>query len=139
MMKDMLRRERPVLVYDGDCGFCTSFIGFVERHIPTSAEIVAFQSTDLDALGTTKERAAYEALWVDRSGHVYGGAQAVAKLLMDAGGPWWVLGAIARIPPFRWLAHGIYRLIAGNRYRIPGGTTACGLPVRLRPGTAPES
>jgi predicted DCC family thiol-disulfide oxidoreductase YuxK len=139
MMEDMLRRERPVLVYDGDCGFCTSSIRFIERHVPTSAEIVTFQSTDLDALGTTKERAAHEALWIDRSGRVYGGAQAAAKLLMEAGGLWWVLGAIARIPPFRWLVHGIYRLIAGNRYRMPGATTGCALPVRLRPGTAPES
>lgn len=134
-----MRRERPVLVYDGDCGFCTTSIRFVERRIPTSAEIVAFQFTDLDALGTTRERAAHEALWVDRNGHVFGGAQAAAKLLMDAGGPWWPLGAIARIPPFRWMAHGLYRLIAGNRYRMPGGTAACALPPRLRPGTEPKS
>ncbi|MCW2905100.1 MAG: hypothetical protein JWO67_7365 [Streptosporangiaceae bacterium] len=137
-MESMLRRERPVLVYDGDCRLCRTSVRFVERHVPTSAEIVAFQSTDLDDLGTTRERAAHEVLWVDRGGHVYGGAQAVAKLLMDAGGPWWLLGVIARIPPFRWLAHAFYRLIADNRYRIPGGTAACGLPVRLRQGTASQ-
>ena len=134
-----MRRERPVLVYDGDCGFCTSSVRFAERHIPTSAEIVAFQFADLDSLGTTWERAAHEALWVDRDGHVYGGAQAAAKLLMDAGGLWWPAGALTRIPPFRWMAHGVYRLIANNRYRMPGGTAACAVPTALRPGTEPRT
>lgn len=133
MMAGMTRRERPLLVYDGDCGFCTSSVRFIRRRVPTSAEIVAFQSTDLDALGTTRERAAREVLWVDRRGHVCGGAQAAGKLLMDAGGAWWPLGALARVPPFRWIAHGLYRLIAANRHRLPGRTEACAIPVDRRP------
>ncbi|GLW67029.1 hypothetical protein Arub01_52720 [Actinomadura rubrobrunea] len=130
----MTRRERPVLVYDGDCGFCTASVRFVERHVPTSAQIVAFQFADLDALGTTAERAEYEVLWVDRSGRVSGGAQAIARLLMDAGGAWWPLGALLRVPPVRWIAHGVYRLVAANRHRMPGGTAACALPAAQRPG-----
>ncbi|GAA1588456.1 hypothetical protein GCM10009678_83570 [Actinomadura kijaniata] len=125
--------DRPVLLYDGDCGFCTVSVRFLERHIPTQAEIVAYQFADLDALGTTAERADYEVLWIDRRGRVAGGAQAVARLLMDAGGVWWPLGAVVRVPPFRWLAHGVYRLVANNRSRLPGGTAACALPARQRP------
>jgi predicted DCC family thiol-disulfide oxidoreductase YuxK len=133
MMADVTRRERPLLIYDGDCGFCTSSAGFIGRRIPTSAEIVAFQSTDLDAIGTTGERAAHEVLWADWHGDVFGGAQAVAKLLMDAGGAWWPLGALVRVPPFRWVAHGLYRLVAANRHRMPGRTAACGIPADRRP------
>jgi predicted DCC family thiol-disulfide oxidoreductase YuxK len=130
----MTGRERPVLVYDGDCGFCTSSVRFIERRIPTAAEIVAFPFAELDALGTTAERAEYEVLWVDRSGRVTGGAQAIARLLMDAGGVWWPLGAVMRVPPLRWIAHGVYRLVANNRHRMPGGTAACMLPAAQRPG-----
>ncbi|GAA4101390.1 DUF393 domain-containing protein [Actinomadura miaoliensis] len=130
----MTRRERPVLVYDGDCGFCTTSVRFVERRVPTSARIVAFQFADLDALGTTAQRAEYEVLWVDRAGRVTGGAQAIARLLMDAGGVWWPLGAVLRVPPVRWIAHGVYRLVANNRHRMPGGTAACVLPAAQRPG-----
>ncbi|GLZ10876.1 hypothetical protein Acsp04_11110 [Actinomadura sp. NBRC 104425] len=130
----MTRRERPVLVYDGDCGFCTTSVRFIERRIPTSAQIVAFQFADLDALGTTAERAEYEVLWVDRAGRVSGGAQAIARLLMDAGGPWRPVGAVLRVPPVRWIAHGVYRLVAANRHRMPGGTAACALPAAQRPG-----
>jgi predicted DCC family thiol-disulfide oxidoreductase YuxK len=131
----MTRRERPVLVYDGDCGFCTTSVRFAERHLPMKAEAVAWQFADLGALGITVEQVSYEVVWVDRFGRTYGGAQAAARLLMDSGGSWRVLGALATIRPFSWIAHGLYRLIANNRYRLPGGTPACALPPRQAPGT----
>lgn len=124
---------RPVLLYDGDCGFCTASVRFIERRIPTKAEIVAYQFADLAALGTTAERAGREVLWVDRDG-VSGGAQAVAGLLVDAGGAWRVFGLLLRLPLVRGLAAGVYHLIGANRYRLPGGTPACALPPSDRPG-----
>jgi predicted DCC family thiol-disulfide oxidoreductase YuxK len=127
--------RRPVLVYDGDCGFCTSAVRLVGR-LPADADVVAFQLADLDALGTTAERAGREVLWV-QDGRVYGGAQAVAALLVHAGGPWRALGLIARVPPLSWLARAGYALIAANRHRLPGGTPACALPAGERPGTRP--
>jgi predicted DCC family thiol-disulfide oxidoreductase YuxK len=124
---------RPILLYDGDCGFCTTSARFIERHIPTSAELRAYQLADLAALGTTAERASRELLWVE-DGRIRGGAQAVAALLADAGGLWRPLGLLLRVPPFRWLAAGVYHLVTVNRFRLPGGTPACALPPRKRPG-----
>ena len=103
MMDAMTRRERPVLVYDGDCGFCTTSVRFLERHVPVDAEVVAFQFTDLAALGTTQERAEHEVLWVDRAGRVSGGAEAIGQLLTAAGGIWRVPGVALRTPPVSWL------------------------------------
>jgi len=125
--------SRPVLVYDGDCGFCTTSVRFIERRVPTKARVSAYQFTDLDALGTTAARASSEVLWV-QEGRVYGGAQAVARLLIDAGGPWRPLGLLLRVPPFRWIAAGAYHLVTVNRHRLPGGTPACALPAADRPG-----
>jgi predicted DCC family thiol-disulfide oxidoreductase YuxK len=132
---------RPTLVYDGDCGICTKAARLIaprtepgrRLRVRTDAEVVAFQFADLEALGTTAERAEHELLWV-ADGRVYGGAQAVAKLLIDAGRGWAVPGLLLRLPPFRWIAHGVYRLIADNRHRLPGGTPACALPASQRPG-----
>ncbi|MFD1934136.1 MULTISPECIES: thiol-disulfide oxidoreductase DCC family protein [Nonomuraea] len=124
---------RPVLVFDGDCGFCTTCVRFVERRLRTKATIIAWQFADLDELGVTQARAEYELLWVDERGGVFGGAQAVAKLLVDAGLPWKALGLLLRVPPVRWLAHGFYRAVANNRGRLPGGTPACALPADRRP------
>ncbi|MEV0583684.1 DUF393 domain-containing protein [Nonomuraea sp. NPDC050310] len=119
----------PVLVFDGDCGFCATCVRFVERRLRTSARITAWQFADLGELGVTAERATYELLWIDGP-RVYGGAQAVAKLLIDAGLPWSLAGWALRVPPLRWVAHAVYRLVARNRHRLPGGTPACALPPR---------
>ncbi|MFH8346066.1 thiol-disulfide oxidoreductase DCC family protein [Streptomyces sp. NPDC018045] len=126
-------RTRPVLVYDGDCGFCTTSVRFAERRIRPRCTVTPWQFTDLEALGVTRERAEHEVLWITPAGRVYGGAQAVAKLLMSARGAWAVPGALLTLPPLRRLAHAGYRLVADNRHRMPGGTAACSLPSRLRP------
>jgi predicted DCC family thiol-disulfide oxidoreductase YuxK len=63
---------------------------------------------------------------------VHGGAQAVAKLLLSAGKGWAVLGAVLTLPPMRWVANGVYRLVSNNRARLPGGTPACALPADRR-------
>ncbi|MEU8201132.1 DUF393 domain-containing protein [Streptosporangium sp. NPDC049046] len=121
--------EEPVLVFDGDCGFCTTSVRFAERRIGVRARVVPWQFADLRALGVTRERAEREVLWVE-DGRVYGEAQAVARLLIAAGLPWSPLGFVLRIPPFRWVARGVYRLVAANRHRLPGGTPACALPSK---------
>lgn len=118
---------QPVLVFDGDCGFCTTSVRFAERRVGVRARVVPWQFADLRALGVTRERAEREVLWVE-DGRVYGGAQAVARLLIAAGLPWSPLGFVLRVPPFRWVAGWVYRLVAANRHRLPGGTPACALP-----------
>lgn len=127
-------RTRPVLLYDGDCAFCTSSVHAAERLLRPGGEITPWQFADLDGLGVTRARAEHEVLWVTPVGTVYGGVQAVAKLLLHTGGAWAVPGALLTLPPLRWVAHGVYRLVADNRDRMPGGTPACALPADRRPG-----
>ncbi|MFJ1612841.1 MULTISPECIES: thiol-disulfide oxidoreductase DCC family protein [unclassified Streptomyces] len=116
---------RPVLVFDGDCAFCTTSVTFAERRLRPGCDIVPWQRADLPSLGVDQRRAEYELLWVTPAGTVYGGAQAVAMLLLGSGRSWAVLGGLLRLPPFRWVAHWAYRLVANNRERMPGGTPAC--------------
>ena len=117
-------RERPVLVYDGDCGFCTTCARFLER-IGPDAEIVAWQLTDLAALGITEEQAADAVRWVRTDGTVRSGHEAIADVLSSAGGVWRIIGRALLLPGISWLAARAYRLTADNRYRLPGGTPAC--------------
>src|SRR5205807_1590262 len=85
----------PILVYDGDCVFCTRWAQLAER-LGTSAEAVPWQGIDLgDALDVTAGPAQHEVLWVAPDGQVYGGSRAVAHLLMDVGGPWRLVGPVS--------------------------------------------
>jgi predicted DCC family thiol-disulfide oxidoreductase YuxK len=115
---------KPVLVYDGDCGFCTSCVHLLER-IGPDAEIVAWQLTDLASLGLTEEQAADAVQWVEVDGTARSGNEAIAGVLDSAGWVWRIAGRTLLLPGISWIAARAYRLIADNRYRLPGGTPAC--------------
>lgn len=123
--------DRPVFLYDGGCGFCTWSAWFIERHIPTAAGVTPWQFADLQALGVSKAHAEASVQWIDlrRDPAVRAsGPAAIARLLVDAGSYWHPLGRLLDMRPIRWVAEPVYRLVARNRHRLPGGTAACQLP-----------
>jgi predicted DCC family thiol-disulfide oxidoreductase YuxK len=63
--------------------------------------------------------------WVARDGRTDAGAAAVARLLIAAGRLWAVLGRFLLLPVIRFVAERVYRVVAANRHRLPGGTPAC--------------
>ena len=102
--------------------------GCLHRSQGPNARLVPWQFTDLAALGTTAERAQREALWVASDGTIYGGAAAFAEWLKFRGGAYGVVGRVINLPVVRALAAVVYRVIAKNRHRMPGGSPACVLP-----------
>lgn len=130
-------RTVPWLVFDGDCAFCTSSATWVAERLHRAsgpnARLVPWQFTDLPSLGTTEERATTEVLWVQPDGRVVGGAAAFAAWLRFRGGPYGLLGRAMDLPGVRTVAAGVYRVVARNRDKMPGGTPACALPP---PGAA---
>ena len=127
--------NRPVFLYDGDCAFCTSCARFIQRHIPTSAELTPWQFADLEALGVPQADAEASVQWIDqepRGAARARGPAAIARLLVDSGSYWRALGLLLEMRPIRWIAGPAYRLVARNRHRLPGGTAACRLPQAER-------
>lgn len=132
----MAARPQPVLVYDGDCAFCTSSVRVLEK-IGPGAEMVAWQQTDLDALGLTEESAAAAVQWVEGDGTIRSGHEAIAAALRSAGGIWALAGRAILLPEISPIAAGAYQLIAENRHRLPGGTPACAVnPQETRRSTS---
>jgi predicted DCC family thiol-disulfide oxidoreductase YuxK len=117
--------DTPVLIFDGDCGFCTTSVNFARRHIPIRAVVTPWQRTDLASLGVDRAQAEAAVLWVGRDGHVSAGPDAVAALLHDAGGKWRPVDAALAMKAARRVAWPVYRWVARNRHRFPGGTPAC--------------
>ena len=115
------------LVYDGDCAFCTSSVRVMKRVGLTADTVIPWQHADLASLGLTEQQCREAVQWVGPDG-ISSGAIAFARVLLASAWPWRPLGVLLLVPPFRWVAAGVYRLIASNRSRLPGGTPACAVP-----------
>jgi len=117
-----------VLIYDGDCSFCSSSARWISARLNGAQQAVAWQhlsTDDLEHLGLTLEDVRGAAWWIDPSRRHSRGHLAIAHALRAAHGWPSVVGQILLVPPFRWLAAGAYPLIARWRHRLPGGTPAC--------------
>ena len=127
-MPSVDREKAPLLVYDGDCSFCSSSARWITARWRGPQEAVAWQhlSADrLERLGLTLDDARCAAWWIDPDGRRSRGHVAIARALRAAHGWPSVVGSALLVPPLRWLAAGAYPLIARWRHRLPGGTPAC--------------
>ncbi len=118
----------PVLVYDGDCAFCSTSARFIVDHLrgaTGSYAVEPWQRVDLDALGLTPQECDEAVRWVAPDGSRYAGHVAIARALLAS--RWWVrpLGAAVLAPGISTLAAAAYRWVSANRHRLPGGAPSC--------------
>lgn len=118
--------NKPILIFDGDCGFCTTAANYVSKRSRVQMRIIPWQFADLAALGLTKAQAQSKVQLVV-SGETYTGHLCFAKLLELQPQPLRIMGAILRTKPFSWIAALGYWLVARYRHKLPGGTPACQL------------
>ena len=118
---------RPVLVFDGDCGFCTTSARFLLRWVnrPSRYAIAPWQRLDLPALGLTPAQCVEAVQWVGADGDRVSGHAAFAAALRQGHPVWRVPGALLLAPGISWLAARVYAWVADHRYLLPGGTPAC--------------
>lgn len=120
----------PVLVYDGDCAFCSTSARFVSerlRRSPGDYLVEPWQFLDLAALGLTAAQCDAAVRWVSADGIPDAGHVAIARALRAS--RWWVrpLGVVLLAPGVRWVAARVYTWVSANRHRLPGGNPACSL------------
>ncbi len=116
---------RLVLLYDGDCAFCTTCAQLVETRIRPAADVVAWQFADLAALGVTAEQATDAVQWVAVDGTVSSGHEAIAAMLGTSSPISRLAGRLLVLPGISWIAAKVYALVATHRHRLPGGMPAC--------------
>ncbi|MBI4936510.1 MAG: DUF393 domain-containing protein [Actinobacteria bacterium] len=126
--------DLPLLIFDGDCGFCSASVRFGQRWIRRMPTATPFQRLDLTRYGITAADCTTAVQYVARDHHVFAAHDAVSALLLGAGRGWWVLGALMHLPGIHWLSGVVYRWVARNRHRLPGATAACAINA---PGESP--
>jgi predicted DCC family thiol-disulfide oxidoreductase YuxK len=95
-------RGRPLLVFDGDCGICTWFARWSERHFSNGELTQAWQLLDpgvFEHFGLRQRDVQDAAWWVDDSGIRERGHRAVGRALAAAGGLWRILDWFVLTPP----------------------------------------
>ena len=110
--------ERPVILYDDTCGFCTRWIARCRK---VFGEAIDYQPA-VGAASRYPEISA-EALdgamhLVETDGRVYAGADAVARALARRPGHGWVIWLYAHVPGLAWAARKAYRWVSRNRQRL---------------------
>jgi predicted DCC family thiol-disulfide oxidoreductase YuxK len=121
-------QAKPLLIFDGDCGFCTTATNFILKHTSTPLLAEPYQFIDPSAYGLTLEQVQAK-VYLVLDGKNYSGHEAFANLfkiqknlLLRS------FGYLILIPPFVWLARPGYALVAKYRQKLPGGTPACKMP-----------
>jgi predicted DCC family thiol-disulfide oxidoreductase YuxK len=115
-----------ILFFDGVCGMCTRARNFLVRHNRTGdLRTEPFQAPGAgERLGISEAEMFETSWWLDESGAVYRGAEAVNAALAAGLGTRLPL-MIYRIPGIRQVQEFVYRWVANHRYRFPGTTPYC--------------
>jgi predicted DCC family thiol-disulfide oxidoreductase YuxK len=114
-----------VLIFDGDCSFCSSCVDWLEANLPSMPQTVPYQWADLEGYGLSLEEAESR-VWLVTPGKQFGGAAAVTQLLRNQpGAAFRFAGWLMQVPPLAWVADGVYWVVARLRNILPGGTPTC--------------
>jgi predicted DCC family thiol-disulfide oxidoreductase YuxK len=117
--------DMAVLIFDGDCSFCTSVARHFERRSAFPLAITAWQLTDLSAFELTEKQASAQ-VYLSTERGLFAGAECFAELMRIQGDPFHRMIAWGmRLPGMRQVCAWGYRQVARNRHRLPGGTPAC--------------
>ena len=105
---------KPLLVYDGDCGFCRFWVRRWQRATGAEVDYVPFQDSRVARQFPELPRAQFQdaVQLIDRDGRVYGGAEAVFRSLAcrsNWGGWLWLY---QKVPGLSAVAERGYRMVA---------------------------
>lgn len=125
---EKLLEQQPLLLFDGECGFCNKSVLFFLRHErkPGKVNFVSLQSQAGKNLRTHfKIEDKIDSIIFIRSHDAFIKTCAVLRLTQYLKGLWPLLSVVLIIPPF--LRNPIYDLVARNRQKIMGRVSNCEL------------
>jgi predicted DCC family thiol-disulfide oxidoreductase YuxK len=122
--------DHPIIVFDGQCVFCSANARFVLRHDRGHYFRLAAMQGEIGS-------ALYQHFGIDPSNpdsmivvqgdEVLRDSEAVLAIYAVLGWPWRAMAALYLVP--KWLRDPVYRWIARNRYRLFGRRETCWRPT----------
>ncbi|HEY6930927.1 MAG TPA: lipase maturation factor family protein, partial [Thermoanaerobaculia bacterium] len=115
---------RPLMIFDGDCGFCRRWIGRWEAATGGAVDYAESQQVGSRFPEIPEEAFARAVQLVLPDGEVLDGAEAVYRSLANVPRRGWLLGAYRRVPGFAAVSEVSYSIIARHRRAASAVTTA---------------
>jgi predicted DCC family thiol-disulfide oxidoreductase YuxK len=107
--------ERPLLLFDGDCGFCRFWVRRWQSKTRGRVDFAPAQQEAARFPQVTEQDWKRAVQLVMPDGTVHAGAEAVFTALAQAPRHGWMLAAYRRVPGVRPASEAFYRLVAGHR------------------------
>ncbi len=111
----MALRDKPVLIYDGNCGFCKIWIEYWKTLTADAIVYAASQNVGPEYPQIPAAAFSESVQLVKPSGEVLSGAHAVFETLASSPSRRWLLNSYYSLPGFAPLTETAYRLVASHR------------------------
>lgn len=106
---------KPLLVYDGDCGFCRFWVDYWRRMTGDAVDYAPFQEAAERFPEIPRERFQRAVQFVEPSGHISSAAEAAFRLIALVPGYAWLLWLYNKLPGFAPATEFSYRIVADHR------------------------
>jgi predicted DCC family thiol-disulfide oxidoreductase YuxK len=106
--------RQPLLIYDGDCGFCKYWVRYWQHLTGSRVTYAPYQEVAAQYPEIPRTEFQRAVQYVAPDGKIASGAEACLLTLSDAGNSSW-LTLYRRFSGFAAIAEGIYALVAANR------------------------
>ncbi|MDA2922186.1 lipase maturation factor family protein [Patescibacteria group bacterium AH-259-L07] len=105
----------PLLIYDGECGFCRIWIDYWKRLTGDKVTYEPFQKVGDQFPQIPPENFVKSVQLVTPEGKIYSGAEAVFRTLAGAGQKKWMVWSYKYIPGFAAISEWFYNVVAAHR------------------------
>lgn len=114
-MTPMDSDKKPLLIYDGDCGFCRRWIGFCKSLTEEKIEYAPFQQVADQFPEIREEEFLASVQLVEPNGKFSKAAEAVFRTLAYVPGKKWMLWSYEKVPGFARISEWCYCFVAQRR------------------------
>ena len=106
---------KPIIIYDGDCGFCRRWIERWRKITGEQMEYAPYQEAASRFPKISEKEFTTAVQLIEPNGKIYSAAEAVFRTLAVRRGWQWLLWSYSRLPGVRPISEALYRLVANHR------------------------
>ena len=110
-----MHRSKPLLIFDGDCGFCSRSVESWKAKTGDRIDYEPYQTVAKEFPQIAESEFAKAVHFVDQDGTITKGAEAVFRLMSYAPGKTWMYRAYRKVPLVAPMSELGYQVVAKNR------------------------